>query len=91
MVRAPASVVVLAVDKWGPFKDDPHYGTPEARTIPYVTIVGSEGGRGINATLVPEVDPGSIPVMRPVALDLEFYANDRGLIKARCHGVVKGA
>jgi len=84
-MRFAQTVIVLAKDAYGPFKDA--VGTErEGRTYPYLTVVSNEGGEPMRVNVAQDVDASLFPTMQPVSLQLELYANGDKL-KLRTHGL----
>ena len=83
-MRFAQTVIVLAKDAYGPFKDA--VGTDrEGRTYPYLTVVGAEVGEPMKVNVAQGVDPALFPIMTPTKLDLELYGSDK--LKLRTHGL----
>lgn len=91
-MRFHATVIPTATGTYGPFKDDPLYGNignadlPQPRTIPFVAVIGTEGGETVQATCAEGVDVSTIPLMKQTELAFEVYRSD-GKLKLRCHGL----
>jgi len=84
-MRFAQTVIVLAKDAYGPFKDA--IGTDrEGRTYPFLTIVGAGGGEPMKCNVAQGIDAAMFPTMQPITLDLELYANGDKL-KLRAHGL----
>lgn len=90
MLAFEQNVIALSLGQFGPFRDDPNYGTPEARTIPFVTIVGGNGGDPLEVTAADGTDLTAIPLMTPVTLRLEVYGRGRNA-KLRTYGLAAAA
>lgn len=86
MFRFEETAIALSLGTFGPFKDDPNYGTPQARTIPYLTIVSQAGGDPLEVTGAEGIDLSAIPLMQPIRLALEVYGRGRNA-KLRTHGL----
>jgi hypothetical protein len=73
-------VMVASNGQYGPFKDDPKFGTPEARVIRYTDFVCPEGGGVLRATHGQDTNfNGELAAASSGTAKLELYASDKGL------------
>lgn len=88
MIRIDLPVVIVGRGQWGPFRDDPNFGTPQARTIPYIKCADPTGDATFNLTIAEGADVNGLEMFKPTLLDVEVFGRDEK-IAARCHGVAK--
>lgn len=70
-MRFQTEVIPTELGVYGPFKSDE--GTPrEGTTIPYVTVIGVQGGTPMNAVVDETADMTGVVVMQPRELVFEL-------------------